>query len=79
VYNVSKIVDAHGNFEPAAYKAYSTIFMPVKFVLGYGISFAVMSCLPVYVYLYHWEDIKQDFMEQAKRRSTPDLSGDIEM
>lgn len=67
VYNVSKIVDAHGNFEPAAYEAYSTIFMPATFALGYGISFAVMSCLPVHVYLYHWDDIKQAFMGTSKK------------
>jgi hypothetical protein len=67
IYNVSKIVDAHGNFEPAAYEAYSTIFMPVTFALGYGISFAVMSCLPVHVYLYHWDDIRKAFMGTNKK------------
>jgi len=67
VYNVSKIVNAQGNFEPAAYEAYSTIFMPATFALSYGISFAVMSCLPVHVYLYHWNDIKQAVMGTSKK------------
>ncbi|CZR51394.1 probable isp4 protein [Phialocephala subalpina] len=67
VYNVSKIVDAHGNFEPANYEAYSTIFMPATFALGYGISFAVMACLPVHVYLYHFNDIKDAFMNKSKK------------
>ncbi len=67
VYNVSKIVDAHGNFEPANYEAYSTIFMPATFALGYGLSFAVMACLPVHVYLYHFDDIKKAFMNKSKK------------
>ena len=67
VYNVSKIVNSQGNFMPAAYEAYSTIFMPATFALSYGISFAVMSCLPVHVYLYHWADIKQAFMGTSKK------------
>jgi len=67
VYNVSKIVNSQGNFEPAAYEAYSTIFMPATFALSYGISFAVMSCLPVHVYLYHWADIKHAFMGTSKK------------
>lgn len=41
--------------------------MPVTFALGYGISFAVMSCLPVHVYLYHWDDIKKAFMGTNKK------------
>lgn len=67
VYNVSKVIDSHGNFEPASYEAYSTIFMPVTFALGYGISFAVMSCLPVHVYLYHFDDIKKAFLNTSKK------------
>ncbi|CZT53395.1 probable sexual differentiation process protein ISP4 [Rhynchosporium secalis] len=67
VYNVSLIVDAHGNFLPEAYEQYSTIFMPATFALGYGISFAVMTCLPMHVYLYHWEDIKSAFMNTNKK------------
>ncbi|TVY91419.1 Glutathione transporter [Lachnellula willkommii] len=67
VYNVSKIVDAHGNFNAEAYENYSSIYMPTTFALGYGISFAVMTCLPVHVYLYHWTDIKNAFIGKAEK------------
>lgn len=67
VYNVTKIVDASGNFLPEAYSAYSTIFMPVTFALGYGLSFAVMSCLPVHIFLYHWRDIYDAFKGTNKK------------
>lgn len=67
VYNVSIIVDAHGNFNAEAYENYSSIYMPTTFALGYGISFAVMTCLPVHVYLYHWTDIKNAFIGKAEK------------
>ncbi|RDW59914.1 putative isp4 protein-2 [Coleophoma cylindrospora] len=67
VYNVTKVVDAKGNFMADAYEAYSPIFMPATFALGYGISFAVMSCLPVHVYLYHFDDIKQALMNKNRK------------
>ena len=41
--------------------------MPITFALGYGISFAVMSCVPVHMYLYHWDDIKMAFMGMGKK------------
>ena len=41
--------------------------MPITFALGYGISFAVMSCVPVHMYLYHWDDIKMAFMGTSKK------------
>lgn len=57
VYNVTKIVDARGNFLKEQYEAYSPIFMPATFALSYGLSFAVMACLPVHIFLYYWRDM----------------------
>lgn len=67
VYNTTKIVDINGNFQADAYEAYSGIFMPVTFALCYGLSFAVMSCLPVHAYLYHFNDIKKAFMGRSEK------------
>jgi len=66
-YNGSRIVDSHGNFVEEAYKAYSPVFMPVTFAMGYGISFAVMSCLPTHIFLYHGKDIMAAFKGRQKR------------
>ncbi|KXT09094.1 hypothetical protein AC579_5299 [Pseudocercospora musae] len=61
IYNGSRIVDEHGNFDVEAYKAYSPVFMPVTFALGYGISFAVMAALISHIFLYHFHDIIRSF------------------
>ncbi|PCH02528.1 Tetrapeptide transporter, OPT1/isp4 [Penicillium occitanis (nom. inval.)] len=57
IYNATRIVDQHGNFLEEAYQAYSPIFMPVTFALSYGCSFAVMSCVPIFIFLNYWRDI----------------------
>ncbi|KAK7534816.1 small oligopeptide transporter, OPT family [Phyllosticta citribraziliensis] len=56
-YNVTKIIDAKANFLEDNYKAYSPVFLPATFALSYGVSFAVMSCLPVHTFLYHFQDM----------------------
>jgi len=66
-YNGSRIIDSRGNFLEEAYKAYSPVFLPVTFALGYGISFAVMSCLPTHIFLYHSKDIMNVFKGQQKK------------
>jgi OPT family small oligopeptide transporter len=67
VYNVTKIVDAAGNFMPEAYSAYSPIFMPATFAMAYGLSFAVMACLPVHIFLYFGKDIISAFRGTNKK------------
>lgn len=57
VYDATKIIDSAGKFLPKAYAEYSPIFMPVTFALGYGISFAIMSCVPVHIFLYYHKEI----------------------
>ncbi|KXT06362.1 hypothetical protein AC578_9203 [Pseudocercospora eumusae] len=61
IYNGSRIVDEHGDFDVEAYKAYSPVFMPATFALGYGISFAVMAALISHIFLYHFQDIMRSF------------------
>lgn len=57
IYNATRVVDQHGNFLEEAYRAYSPIFMPVTFALSYGCSFAVMTCVPTFIFLNYWRDI----------------------
>lgn len=66
-YNGSRIIDSSGNFVEAAYKAYSPVFMPATFALGYGTSFAVMSCLLTHILLYHTKDIMNVFRNKQKK------------
>ncbi|RBR19330.1 hypothetical protein FVER53590_08400 [Fusarium verticillioides] len=67
VFNASRVVDRHGNFSPEAYRDYSPIFMPVTFALGYGISFATMTCVPTYIFLNYWKQIVGAFNPQRKK------------
>ena len=67
VYNATRIVDSAGNFLPKAYEEYSPIFMPVTFALGYGISFAIMSCVPVHIFLYYHKEIWDTFRGRQKK------------
>lgn len=67
VYNATRIVDAAGNFLPEAYEQYSPIFMPVTFALGYGLSFAIMTCVPVHIFLYYHKEIWEAFRGKQKK------------
>lgn len=67
IYDATRVVDKHGNFLVDEYHAYSPIFMPVTFALSYGISFAVMSCVPTYIFLNHWRDILGAFRPDRKK------------
>lgn len=67
VYNASRIVDQHGQFLQDEYSKYSPLFMPVTFALSYGMSFAVMTCVPTYIFLFHWRDILDAFKPDRKK------------
>lgn len=67
VYNATRIVDKGGKFLVDEYRKYSPIFMPVTFALGYGISFAVMSCVPTYIFLNYWRDMIGAFNPNRKK------------
>ncbi|KAF7546069.1 hypothetical protein G7Z17_g8684 [Cylindrodendrum hubeiense] len=67
IYNATRVVDKHGNFLVDEYRKYSPIFMPVTFALSYGISFAVMSCVPTYIFLNHWREILGAFNPSRKK------------
>jgi xanthine/uracil/vitamin C permease (AzgA family) len=67
VYNATRVVDQNGNFLLDKYAEYSPIFMPVTFAMSYGISFAVMSSVPVYIFINYWRDIVGAFNPGRKK------------
>ncbi|KAF6806644.1 small oligopeptide opt family [Colletotrichum sojae] len=67
IYNATRVVGRDGNFNAAAYEAYSPLFMPVTFALSYGISFAVMTCVPTHIFINHWRDIVGAFSPSRKK------------
>lgn len=56
-YNVTRILNAEGTFDLAAYKAYSPLFLSTTFAISYGISFAAVLSIVVHVALYHGQDL----------------------
>ncbi|CAM1509625.1 Fc.00g033640.m01.CDS01 [Cosmosporella sp. VM-42] len=65
--NATRVVERHGNFLVDEYRKYSPIFMPVTFALSCGISFAVMTCVPTYIFLNHWRKIIGAFNSSRKK------------
>ncbi|KAL3299475.1 OPT family small oligopeptide transporter [Colletotrichum asianum] len=67
IYNATRVVGKDGNFIVEEYEKYSPLFMPVTFALSYGISFAVMSCVPTYIFINHYKEIIGAFNPSRKK------------
>lgn len=57
-YNTTRIIGSEGVFNEEAYKAYSPIFLPTTFAICFGVAFSLLTCLPIYTFLYHGKQIK---------------------
>lgn len=44
------IVIVNGTFNVQAYEAYSPLFLPITFIMAYGISFAAMTSVIVHTF-----------------------------
>lgn len=60
-YDVSRILDENSSFDEEKYHAYSPLYMPVQYVVAYGLAFASISSIVVHVILYHSREIKAQF------------------
>ncbi|GKT56510.1 OPT family small oligopeptide transporter [Colletotrichum tofieldiae] len=67
IYNATRVVGKDGNFIVEEYEKYSPLFMPVTFALSYGISFAVMTCVPTYIFINYYKDIIGAFNPGRKK------------
>lgn len=56
-YNITRILLPDNTVDPAAYEAYSPLFLSTTFALTYGVAFASISSLVSYTYLYHGSEI----------------------
>jgi OPT family small oligopeptide transporter len=56
-YNTSRILTAAHVVDPAAYEAYSPLFLSTAFALTYGMSFATIAALVSHTYLFHGPEI----------------------
>lgn len=56
-YDVTKILTKEFLFDGDAYKRYSKVFMPITYVLSYGLQFAALAALITQTILWHGKDI----------------------
>lgn len=57
VYNTSRILTPEHVVDPAAYEAYSPLFLSTSFALSYGMNFASIAALISQTYLFHGAEI----------------------
>ncbi|KAJ4131830.1 hypothetical protein NW768_006030 [Fusarium equiseti] len=57
VYDVSKILTPDFLFDREAYHNYSRVFLPITYVLSYGVQFAGLSALLTHTACWHGKDI----------------------
>lgn len=70
VYNVSKILTPAFLFDREAYKSYSRVFLPVTYMLSYGMQFAGLAALLTHTYCWHGRDIWRTWkraLEEARQ------------
>ncbi|KAI0124710.1 OPT family small oligopeptide transporter [Xylariales sp. AK1849] len=61
VYNVTRILNEDMMFDEEKYKAYSPLFLSTQFAVCYGVAFAAVAAVIVHVFLYHGNEIKEQF------------------
>jgi OPT family small oligopeptide transporter len=74
-YEVSKILTPDFVFDKTAYERYSRVYLPITYVLSYGVQFAALSALVTHTTCWHgrdiWRQAKEAFQEKD---SKPDIS-----
>ncbi|KAK4245234.1 OPT oligopeptide transporter protein-domain-containing protein [Corynascus novoguineensis] len=71
VYDVSKILTKDFLFDREAYTKYSRVFLPITYVLSYGVQFAGLASLLTHTICWHGKDIWTQW-----KRSLEETSGE---
>lgn len=71
VYDVSKVLTEDFMFDREAYSKYSRVFLPITYVLSYGVQFAGLAALLTHTVCWHGKDIWTQW-----KRSLEETSGE---
>lgn len=71
IYDVSKILTPDFLFDREAYQNYSRVFLPITYVLSYGLQFAALASLLTHTACWHGKDIWKQW-----KRSLHEVEGD---
>ncbi|KFY59719.1 hypothetical protein V497_04122 [Pseudogymnoascus sp. VKM F-4516 (FW-969)] len=61
VYDVARILTPDFLFDRAAYENYSRVFMPITYILSYGLQFAALASLLTHTACWHGRDIMRQW------------------
>ena len=82
IYDVSKILTPDFLFDREAYRNYSRVFLPITYVLSYGLQFAALASLLSHTTCWHGRDIWKQWRrslkevgEESKKPSYQAVSG----
>lgn len=73
-YNVSRILTPEYLFDQKAYEEYSPVYLPITYILSYGVQFAALTSLVTHTVCWYGKDIwHQTRKAFEERRDLPDL------
>lgn len=82
IYNVTRILTPDFLFDKTAYSQYSRVFLPITYVLSYGVQFAGLAALLTHTACWHgkemwqtWKESWQEVREEDKGTYQPVASG----
>ncbi|KAK5998663.1 Glutathione transporter 1 [Cladobotryum mycophilum] len=78
VYDVSKILTPDFLFDKKAYGTYSRVFLPVTYMLSYGVQFAGLSALLTHTFCWHGKDIWRTWRKALKEAKEDDGKSDYQ-
>ncbi|KAK4226774.1 OPT oligopeptide transporter protein-domain-containing protein [Podospora fimiseda] len=71
VYDVGKVLTKDFLFDKEAYSNYSRVFLPITYVLSYGVQFAGLASLLTHTFCWHGKDIWRQW-----KRSVEETAGE---
>ncbi|KAJ5151777.1 hypothetical protein N7492_010072 [Penicillium capsulatum] len=73
-YNVSRILTPEFLFDEKAYDEYSPVYLPITYVLSYGVQFAALTSLVTHTVCWYGKDIwHQTWKAFEERRNLPNM------
>lgn len=66
IYDVSKILTPNFLFDKDAYHKYSRVYLPITYVLSYGLQFAALASLLTHTVCWHGSDIWKQWKRSLK-------------
>ena len=71
-YDVSRILTPEFRFDQKAYEGYSPVYLPITYVLSYGVQFAALTSLVSHTVCWYGKDIwQQTWKAFEERRDLP--------